>query len=137
MVSAERTDPREEFLALLCADEDLLRAEFDAIVAANWDRPTPPRPTPPRRPFRWWPRQPPSRTTSAGSVDRRCGFVWRRGRSPPHGAAVHTGLGKESGKDGDRLTFKDNKGFAARPLATVTTTIAGSTPKPVNATTAL
>jgi hypothetical protein len=26
----------EEFLALLCADEELLRAEFDAIIAELW-----------------------------------------------------------------------------------------------------
>jgi hypothetical protein len=27
-----------QFLALVCADEDLLRAEFDAIIAAGWGR---------------------------------------------------------------------------------------------------
>jgi hypothetical protein len=27
---------REEFLALLCADEELLRAEFEEIIAAEW-----------------------------------------------------------------------------------------------------
>jgi len=27
---------KEEFLAILCSDEDLLRAEFDAIIAAEW-----------------------------------------------------------------------------------------------------
>jgi hypothetical protein len=32
-----------EFLALICADDDLLRAEFDAIITAEW-------PTPPPRP---------------------------------------------------------------------------------------
>jgi hypothetical protein len=87
MVSAARTDPQEEFLALLCADEDLLRAEFDAIVEANGCRPRPPRPTPPRRPFEWRPRRSPSRATWAGLVRRRGGFVWRRGRSPPMAAA--------------------------------------------------
>jgi hypothetical protein len=91
-------DPQEEFLALLCADEDLLRAEFDAIVAANWDRPRPPRPTLPRRPFEAWPRRPPSRATSAGSVPRRCGFVWRRGRSPPLALLPEPKPGKESRK---------------------------------------
>jgi hypothetical protein len=30
----------EQFLDLLCADEDLLGAEFDAIITAEW--PTPP-----------------------------------------------------------------------------------------------
>jgi hypothetical protein len=32
----------EEFLALICADEDLLRAQFDAIIAASWDQPASP-----------------------------------------------------------------------------------------------
>lgn len=134
MVSAARTDPQEEFLALLCADEDLLRAEFDAIVAANWDRPRPPRPTPPRRPFEAWPRQLRSRATSAGSVRRRCGFVWRRGRSPPR---RHSEIRKESGKECDRLTLEDNAGRAVGPFATVTTTPRAQTPKPANANTAL
>ncbi len=29
----------DTFLDLLCADEELLRAEFEAIVAAEWPRP--------------------------------------------------------------------------------------------------
>jgi hypothetical protein len=33
---------QEEFLALICADEDLLRAEFDAIITASWGQPRPP-----------------------------------------------------------------------------------------------
>ena len=32
----------EEFLALLCEDEDLVRAEFDEIIEANWGEPPPP-----------------------------------------------------------------------------------------------
>jgi hypothetical protein len=32
---------REEFLALLCADEELLRAEFEEIIAAEWPDPPP------------------------------------------------------------------------------------------------
>jgi len=44
-----RTRPGdEEFLALLCADEQLLRAEFDEIVAAQW--PNPPAQPPAQRP---------------------------------------------------------------------------------------
>ena len=31
----------EQFLDLLLADEDLLRAEFDAIIAAEWPGPPP------------------------------------------------------------------------------------------------
>jgi hypothetical protein len=38
----------EEFLALVCEDENLVRAEFDEIIAANWGEP--PLPPPPRRP---------------------------------------------------------------------------------------
>jgi hypothetical protein len=37
-------DPRstgEQFLDLLLADEDLVRAEFDAIIAAEWPGPPP------------------------------------------------------------------------------------------------
>ncbi|SFR03507.1 hypothetical protein SAMN04488564_102338 [Lentzea waywayandensis] len=29
----------EEFLALVCEDEDLVRAEFDAIIEAGWGEP--------------------------------------------------------------------------------------------------
>jgi hypothetical protein len=31
----------EQFLALMCSDADLLRAEFDAIIAAEWPSPPP------------------------------------------------------------------------------------------------
>jgi hypothetical protein len=31
----------ERFVELLCADEELLRAEFDAIIAAEWPDPPP------------------------------------------------------------------------------------------------
>jgi hypothetical protein len=45
---ASRSDPArtsdEEFLALIYADEQLLRAEFDAIIAAEWPTPPPNRP---------------------------------------------------------------------------------------------
>jgi hypothetical protein len=36
----------EEFLALICADEELLRAEFDAIITASWGQPRPVAPRP-------------------------------------------------------------------------------------------
>src|SRR4029450_7226754 len=39
----------DEFLALVCSDEELLRAEFEAIVEAAWSSPPPPDPTPRRR----------------------------------------------------------------------------------------
>jgi hypothetical protein len=88
MASALETDPQEEFLALLCADEDLVRAEFEAIIDANWDPPRPARrtpPTPPRRPAHR--RSPAPPTTPRGSVRREGRVGWRRERSPPLGLA--------------------------------------------------
>jgi hypothetical protein len=35
-VAASTTQTTDEFLELVCADEQLLRAEFDAIIAAQW-----------------------------------------------------------------------------------------------------
>src|SRR6478752_1974228 len=39
--TSTRDSVAEEFLALLLADDDLLRAEFDAIIAAQWSGPPP------------------------------------------------------------------------------------------------
>jgi len=39
---------RDAFVDLVCQDDDLVRAEFDAIVAAAW--PEPPAPPPPPAP---------------------------------------------------------------------------------------
>jgi hypothetical protein len=36
----------EDFIALVCADEELLRAEFDAIIRAEWPAPPSQRPDP-------------------------------------------------------------------------------------------
>jgi hypothetical protein len=44
------TETRDAFLDLVFADEDLLRAEFEAIIEQGWDPPVPERPTPPLRP---------------------------------------------------------------------------------------
>ena len=44
---AAADEVEEEFLALVYADEELLRAEFDALIAATWDQPR--QPTRPRR----------------------------------------------------------------------------------------
>jgi len=41
---ATTCDMDELFLELLCADEDLIRSEFDAIIAAEWPSPAPPEP---------------------------------------------------------------------------------------------
>jgi len=66
----------EQFIELVCADEDLVRAEFDAIIAAEWPSP------------------PPVQPASAGA-DGRPGRAERRGDigavlSP---RAPHTGIG--------------------------------------------
>jgi hypothetical protein len=37
----------EAFLDLVTADDDLVRAEFDALIAASWDAPPPPPPAVP------------------------------------------------------------------------------------------
>lgn len=76
----------EQFVELLCADDDLLRAEFEAIVAAEW--PSPPKAPPARRGVaRGRPRASarrgraravlPSRPRHPGSDG------WARERSPP------------------------------------------------------
>jgi len=77
----------EEFLDLVCADEELLRAEFDAIIAQEWGgrRPPPARPRaaggtggPHPRHTAWRgssPSQRRPRHPGAGG--------WRRQRSPP------------------------------------------------------
>jgi hypothetical protein len=36
----------DAFLDIICHDEELLRAEFEALVAASWDDPPPPPPPP-------------------------------------------------------------------------------------------
>lgn len=77
----EVRDVGEQFIELVCADDDLLAAEFEAIIAAGWppqestspegatsdaSEDTSPRPAPTRAHARWMP----SRSTS-------------RERSPP------------------------------------------------------
>ena len=62
MMLADSATERDTFLAVVYADADWLRAEFDAIVAASWDepparrrpsgRPGPPRPDAARHPDR-------------------------------------------------------------------------------------
>jgi len=78
----------EQFFDLICADQELLTAEFDAIIAAAW--PTPPVSLPRRgaagrkpergRSGRWRSRARPHRqqTHPLG------GEAWRRQRSPPN-----------------------------------------------------
>jgi hypothetical protein len=81
----------EQFLALVCSDEDLLRAEFDAIIAAEW--PDPPMDTSrrgglERRRASGGHRLPASPLPAPSASPRRSGIggrAWQR--APPHQAA--------------------------------------------------
>ena len=84
------------FAELVCADPAWLRAEFDAIIAANFPSP-PPGPTPPR-PGSAGPRRPGRTPTVDAGAHRPTGVVLtvagrRRQRSPPiahlRGQRVH------------------------------------------------
>jgi hypothetical protein len=75
------------FAELICADDQWLREEFDALIAANYQPPGPPPPAPPRVPP-----LPPRRQGPAPSPDRcpgpqvlraHSGAGRRRQRSPP------------------------------------------------------
>lgn len=74
----------EAFVDLVVADEQWLRTEFDAIIAASFDEP--PRSRPPVRRRAAYPRLPAgdgeavSAPGSDGNPPRR---PWRRQRSPP------------------------------------------------------
>jgi hypothetical protein len=57
----------EEFLAIVCSDEDFLRAEFEAIIAAEW---SPMSPTP-------------KLTGTAGLPPLPNRRRWRVGQAPP------------------------------------------------------
>jgi len=68
----------EEFLAIVCSDEDLVRAEFDAIIAAEWPS---------------FPRGPPE---DDDAVERSPGTAGRQPRSGQvrlPNRARHTGIG--------------------------------------------
>jgi hypothetical protein len=74
---------RADFIALVCADDELLRAEFEEIVAAGWG--PPPRPVPgrggDRGPDPAGPRPEPRRPAPARSEPGP--EEWARQRSPP------------------------------------------------------
>jgi len=83
---ADRLD--DEFVDLICEDDELVRAEFDALVAACWDlTPPPARPPAPSRPARQPPGWPvvsasdvsPDPPAPSPPLRRR----WNRQRSPP------------------------------------------------------
>jgi hypothetical protein len=76
-----------EFAELVCADPDWVRAEFDAIVAANFD-PSPPHQRRPPRPDSSGPTAPPRAAAIVTTPAGASGVVllinrWRRQRSPP------------------------------------------------------
>jgi hypothetical protein len=89
MASAASRTSRDEFLDLICADDELLRVEFDAIIEATWGS------SPARSDHRpAAPRLPAGRRGGAGLAGRtseptsgRRGVPlaepWRRQRSPP------------------------------------------------------
>ena len=83
MVLADSGTERDTFLAVVYADADWLRAEFDAIVEASWDEP-PAGPGRSRRPV-----PPVTRPEVAGrrdrprSTGRPVGPAPARERSPP------------------------------------------------------
>jgi hypothetical protein len=85
MVLADSGTERDTFLAVVFADADWLRAEFDAIVAASWDRP----PARPHRPDA--PVPAPGRPSAADWPDRsvppgrRVAAAPARERGPPRG----------------------------------------------------
>ena len=78
----------EQFLDLVCSDEDLVQAEFEAIIAAEWPTPPPARPPlrrpafrPPTPPDGHCRQAPPNRLASR---PRHPGIRWwARQRSPP------------------------------------------------------
>jgi len=79
---------RDEFVELICNDDELVRAEFDAIVAASWDT-APPAGRPPAVPFPasrppGWP-VPSARDLAPVPPGRsqRLARRWNRQRSPP------------------------------------------------------
>jgi hypothetical protein len=83
------SDTRTAFLDLVYQDPDLVRAEFDALIAASWQSPPPPpaaTPRPADRPAHWpsAPRPEPLPPHPRVPEGRRV----TRQRSPPYGRQV-------------------------------------------------
>ena len=83
----------EQFLELMCADEELLRAEFDAIIAQEWSSSLPP-PDPPAASPRPGPgpgshRLPRGSQASARRPPHPGADGWSRQRSPPRPTRDH------------------------------------------------
>jgi hypothetical protein len=89
----------EQFLDLICSDADLLAAEFDAIIAAEW--PEPPPDTPGRGadgpPGRGAARRAAARVRDPVSRARHPGIGgWARQRSPPR-SDIRPTTGRKAG----------------------------------------
>jgi hypothetical protein len=112
----QRTAERAEFLAIVCADEELLRAEFEAIIENAWGEP------PGRVPVR--PARPPA-DRSAGTAEPRPPVPGRSDHADDHRAARQRGPPRRSPcpgpvrrrEVGDQLTVR-TMGSAAGPLVT-------------------
>lgn len=81
---ARQSTEQDAFIDIVCADEQLLRAEFMAIIDAGWDLPPPTRPS--------WPVRPPMRPGRSCTVQRpllprghavAMATGWIRQRAPP------------------------------------------------------
>ncbi|WP_132155399.1 hypothetical protein [Kribbella antiqua] len=86
MTSQQVLDEAEAFLDLALGDDDLLRAEFDALIAACWESPYEPPLDKPCPPEGGWAPRPPSRWP--GRPRLRLGLAptrspQRRERGPP------------------------------------------------------
>jgi hypothetical protein len=92
MAPVRQTSEQVEFLALLCEDEDLLRAEFEAIIDANWAEPPPGWPVRPARPpLRQSRTMPVPQPVTLRSQIHGGMIKWVRQRSPPYGSARQSG----------------------------------------------
>lgn len=84
----------EQFLELMCADEELLRAEFDAIIAEEWAG-SPPQPDPPAAssgagPWPRGQRLPRGCLATARRPHHPGADGWSRQRSPPRQIGLTT-----------------------------------------------
>jgi hypothetical protein len=78
----------DAFVDLALADDELMRAEFDALIAACWESPCEPPLDKSSPPARAWGARPPSRQPRLRGRRLGCGPTRRplgRGRGPPRG----------------------------------------------------
>jgi hypothetical protein len=86
MTTQQTLDEAEVFLDLALADDELVRAEFDALIAACWESPCEPPRDKTSPPDRAWAARPPSRWPRRGGSPLGPGLARRplgRGRGPP------------------------------------------------------